>query len=975
MDKSLHLLCEALKRIFVQLKPQQTPLSFLLLIGKTGQGKTALLKQANFIHCPIENEQGANLFYNNQGVILELGETWLHSSESLLTNTLKQLNRCHSNVKINGLILCINSSELLLVEPAQLVEHCKSHMQLLERFGSALGYCTDMALLFTQLDTLAGFCEFFQSEHPSELAKPLGFSLENTGTRNKFIERYQSQFDQMIEVLGQQIINKLHPARSSAKRTLIREFPLQLACLRVPVQALIQQLNHQFFRLQALYFTSAQQGGLTIDRLNRKIQHEYALTVQDRFQQSSNYRPYFIEGAIKALQEHTKSHVPGMSGRHKLIAGIAAGVVGLSLCGVSYQHWTTSRLLDEASKELLAYETLIGQPNGKTSALYHLSQAENKIDSIPVNLLSLTIIEQLKSQLHSNAKNRLHHNFLPDMIADLEAIIANPSQSQLARYQALKIYLMLAEPEHFSETAVIEWFRTNHEANHAAPMNDKELLLLKKALKQPLQPIAINRQLVSDVRNYLNALPAAYLYYSLAKDSFPKDKKIIDIPGFDLTNRELPVYYTKKGFNEVMAKLPAISAQLQNENWILARQDLQNLPSQLEQAYCFEYATWWQNFIRRTHPQHYQGYQQARLLTQTLTQTNAIERLVELIQEQTSPSPDQSASVFNQQVAGQFTSLNLMSNSATHDLSLNISELEKFITTLALVNDQGRTVFELTRSRFSGESLSDPLSALYNRARQLPEPVSSWAKQIADDTWFIFITESRTYLNHQWQRLVFTDYQSAIANRYPLDANNPDNEVSLMEFDRFFAPEGTLNSFVNHYLKPFLDTSKPQWESKELNGYVMPISTDLINELIRANVISNMFFPEHAKTSKIDFTLQKINLDPVVANIQLSIGETKLTDSQTSDSYTFFSWPQSDAKLAIYSIEGNHFELEEKGPWAFFKILQKVNVLVDSNDSASLQILFEINGNSGRYQLKTENQINPFSPGILTGFNLNEEIA
>lgn len=147
MDKSLQLLCDALKRIFAQLKPQQTPLSFLLLIGKTGQGKTELLKQANLIHCPVDNEQGINLFYNNQGVILELSETWLCSSESLLTNTLKQLNRCHSNVKINGLILCVNSSELLLIEPAQLVDQCKSHMQLLDRFGSALGYCTDIALL------------------------------------------------------------------------------------------------------------------------------------------------------------------------------------------------------------------------------------------------------------------------------------------------------------------------------------------------------------------------------------------------------------------------------------------------------------------------------------------------------------------------------------------------------------------------------------------------------------------------------------------------------------------------------------------------------------------------------------------------------------------------------------------------------------------------------------------------------------
>ncbi|WP_232220841.1 type VI secretion IcmF C-terminal domain-containing protein [Legionella tunisiensis] len=136
-----------------------------------------------------------------------------------------------------------------------------------------------------------------------------------------------------------------------------------------------------------------------------------------------------------------------------------------------------------------------------------------------------------------------------------------------------------------------------------------------------------------------------------------------------------------------------------------------------------------------------------------------------------------------------------------------------------------------------------------------------------------------------------------------------------------------------------------------------------------------MFFPEETETSKIEFSLQKINLDPVVSNLQLTIGKTTLSDNQSSDSYTLFNWPQVDAKLTLYSIEGNHYELEETGTWAFFKMLEKVNVLVDSNDSASLQILFEVNGNSGRYLLKTQNQINPFSPGILTGFILKSDVA
>ena len=105
------------------------------------------------------------------------------------------------------------------------------------------------------------------------------------------------------------------------------------------------------------------------------------------------------------------------------------------------------------------------------------------------------------------------------------------------------------------------------------------------------------------------------------------------------------------------------------------------------------------------------------------------------------------------------------------------------------------------------------------------------------------------------------------------------------------------------------------------------------------------------------------------------IGNITLDDNQSSDSDVYFNWPSFDAKLSLTSIDGNHYELDEAGPWAFFKMLQKVNVMVDNDDSSSLQILFEVNGNSGRYLLKTQNQINPFSPGILAGFNLNEDLA
>ena len=117
MDKSLNALCDALKKILWQLKPQNNALSFLILTGKDNQGKTTLLRQSHLEHCTVDSERAADIYYNQHGVIVELGESWLNHSKNLLQYTLKQLNRCHRTLKISGIILCVDINDLLISQP------------------------------------------------------------------------------------------------------------------------------------------------------------------------------------------------------------------------------------------------------------------------------------------------------------------------------------------------------------------------------------------------------------------------------------------------------------------------------------------------------------------------------------------------------------------------------------------------------------------------------------------------------------------------------------------------------------------------------------------------------------------------------------------------------------------------------------------------------------------------------------------
>ncbi|MCH9763752.1 MAG: type IVB secretion system protein IcmF [Gammaproteobacteria bacterium] len=971
MDKSLLALTDALKKNIARLKGKHKTLSFVLLIGKTRHGKTALLRQSAFEQITIDAERSCEIYHNDQGIILEINESWLHESTSLLEQTLKQLNQ---TLRISGLLLAIDINDLFDTEASEITQKTQQHAKLLQRFGKALGYAINTGFIFTKLDSLAGFSDFFQHDERVEQQKPLGFSIDWGRKNTQIANNFHARFNHLLESLSQDVLQKIHPARSSLKRMLIREFPLQLANFHLAIQTLLKQVPPKLCNVSAIYFTSAEQGGMSQDHLNQKICHEYALTLPNQMPQSNNYRPYFIDGALNTFQAQTQHAIPKPALSQKYVLRLAATAVGVFLAFLVHHHVTSSQALNDVTKQLLAYDANSVNHTEKNHAIYHLAQASDTLDQIKISRFLSPALQHLQITLQTNANQQLLHDFLPSAIQRIEQALRNPGQTPVARYNTLKAYIALSKPDKRSEPYIISWFET--EWKKEAPNQDTAhlRLLLEKTVLDPKQTIILNPQLIRDNRNYLNALPAGYLYYSLLKNNFPTDTQKLQWNGFMLGAHAVPVYFTKPGFHTLSAKISNQTIQFQTDNWILERQDLSQLSTLLEQAYAYDYLTWWKQFIKRTTPTHIKNYIDARQRLEVLDTSDTLRDITHFIQTNTRPDLDNQNSIFNQTVANQFTELNLMTDNTLRDLSFDIHELRLFSSTLAVTQDEGHTAFTLTKARFQNKGPRNALSSLYLTTKQLPQPIALWSKQLADDTWFLLINDAKHFINMQWRRHVFPEYQRTVLNRYPFK-NKTKDEVSLHDFNRFFSTHGILNRFVAEYIKPFLNTSTADWSLQAADDYVLPISDETIQQLIRANIITAMFFPEGRASSHINFSLQKMNLDPVIASLELSIGDTHLKDTQSEDTVTDFEWPQSDAELILNSIEGKQYELAEDGPWAFFKLLSKLNVLMDKNDSASLHVLFEINGDSGRYLLKTANILNPFTPGILSDFNLDDSIA
>lgn len=976
MDESLLLICKALKEIFALLKPRQNPIAFVLVIGRLHQGKSSILKRSEFTNYPI-SLPGIAIYYHEDGVLLELCESWIREQHVLLSNILKTLNKINRYVHISALVLCVDVQSLFHHEYEVAKIEAEKHVKWVKHFIDSLGYAVKVSVFLTKCDNLVGFLPFFQLKYAHEELKLLGFSVDGRLEFSMLIKQYRQQFDKLIIFLNRQVLQRLHVARSVATRTQIREFPLQLISLRSALQILIETIAKAQITVQGVYWMSAAAHAAPVDRLQHKFADNYNLILNKGEAQSHNIHPaYFIRGAFEqVLLQNKKAQVIWPANFKWMMTGFLCFSILFALVFARiYLHATSS--LDEVGQELDAYELLIKNGDKKqTAATFHLSEALRSLEAIPVSMQHLSSVQKLKGVLQSQIQETFEHGFLPKLIKTIEDVMRAPNTPPLEQYQALKIYLSLTSVKYFSYPKIEEWFN-KYWLKNPSPSQEKARALLREVLSQPINSAAVDNALINEVQNRLNALPAQYLFYLIAKNSSVNHpEKKLDIPGFVLARTHMPQEMTKIGFKAEIKRLNAAAKAIKEDNlWILARNDVGDMSSLLIKGYCAEYVAWWKQFVKQSRLPFVQNFTAAKTLAKALYAGNSFEKLVLLVQENTSPYQDDNGFVFNDQIASQFTSLSFLSPAMIHDINKTIREMVTFLTTLTMINDDGQTAFAFVKARFQGNAFSDSLSLLYQKAGSLPEPISDWIKGFADSIWTLLVQEARTYLNQSWNSKVYATYENLIANRYPFQSGQ-EKEVSLESFDKFFAPHGILAGFVEENIRPFIDTASAQWKDKTRDGLVMPISEDMINELIRANIISNMFFASGANHGQIDFSLEKIALDPVVTNLSLVIGKEKLEDSQESHSHVEFHWPAEKALLTLHSLEGKSFSLSEEGLWAFFRMLQKVNVLVDPDNASSLQILFEINGNSGRYVLKTDNQLNPFNLGVLDGFVLPRVIV
>ncbi len=157
--------------------------------------------------------------------------------------------------------------------------------------------------------------------------------------------------------------------------------------------------------------------------------------------------------------------------------------------------------------------------------------------------------------------------------------------------------------------------------------------------------------------------------------------------------------------------------------------------------------------------------------------------------------------------------------------------------------------------------------------------------------WHVVMVEAVHYMEVDWRDSVVKPFNEQLANNYPFNPRLPAQDASLDAFERFFKPDGILDTFYQQNLKLFIDNDL----SLEDGDNNVIIREDIIAQLETAQKIRDIFFSKQNGLGT-SFAVETVSLSGNKRRSVLNL-DGQLVDYSQGRNYTaHLVWPEQYAR-------------------------------------------------------------------------------
>ncbi|QNI01814.1 type VI secretion system membrane subunit TssM [Halomonas sp. SH5A2] len=461
----------------------------------------------------------------------------------------------------------------------------------------------------------------------------------------------------------------------------------------------------------------------------------------------------------------------------------------------------------------------------------------------------------------------------------------------------------------------------------------------------------------------------------------------------------LPYLLTREGFEDYfLQELEHATELALIDAWTLGQRDdinfsdadKQQLKTDLREHYVSDYHVSWRDALRDTQLVPLPDIHQAIVVADALVGAKRpLDRLLSAVEHNTSlypelPEGDEKAREalrhspryeLAAQIEQPFTSINQLSEagddtpSSLEEIKTAVTELRDYLLDIEESGDAGRAAFVNVRDRLSLRG-DDPINNLEKIAENTPQPVGGMLQDLADQSWQLLMASATRHLERQWLDDVVAPYQERLAGRYPL-VPNASQDVSLSDFEDFFAPDGILDAFYKDNLKPFIEGAPEHLVDAQGNS----ILRDSVHSAVdQAEQIRRAYFSRDGALD-VEFALEPISMSPDKRRSVISVDGQLIEYAHSPSQRVSMVWPNSlrggtESRVTMVPSEVNRSprSMTRDGAWAWFRLLEQADIT--NVGERELELRFNVDGGTMRYRLFANGAPNPFTRSQVTGFQL-----
>ena len=301
-------------------------LPWYLVLGKQEAGKTSIIENGD-LRFPIDHEIKAEVdsigsfaacrFINwrvsgNEAVLLDMaGEVFLpHEERSSVDKVLwgrflRNLQRVRPRRPINGVILTIDLPEFAGYSQFERERYSALVRRTIDDLVEQLGTRLTIHVMFTKMDQIAGFADYFENLSASEREMLFGFHFLYEGKHTLgWLEQFEKQYTAFLERMNKHIKKRVLGLKNARSRREAFAFYRGFLGLEAPLIAFLNSaLTPDKFStpplVRGIYFASNTQENPPRNVFLEAISHRYQLP-EPLYGASQNAKfPYFITPFFK----------------------------------------------------------------------------------------------------------------------------------------------------------------------------------------------------------------------------------------------------------------------------------------------------------------------------------------------------------------------------------------------------------------------------------------------------------------------------------------------------------------------------------------------------------------------------------------------------------------------------------------------------------------------------------------------------